>query len=80
MKKIFLGCLFAMSCMNNNQNETAAQEASVSEAKPSESSEALNAIFWELDVVKDYPEKTINLEDIAEVRYVPLETTDQSLI
>ena len=80
MKKIFLGCLFAMSCMNNNQNETAAQEASILEAKPSESSEAQNAIFWELDVAKDYPEKTINLEDIAEVRYVPLETTDQSLI
>ena len=80
MKKIFLGCLFAMSCMNNNQNETAAQEASISEAKPSESSEAKNANFWELDVAKDYPEKTINLEDIAEVRYVPLETTDQSLI
>ena len=69
-----------MSCMNNNQNETAAQEASISEAKPSESSEAQNANFWELDVAKDYPEKTINLEDIAEVRYVPLETTDQSLI
>ena len=80
MKKIFLGCLFAMSCMNNNQNETAAQEASVSEAKPSESSEAQNANFWELDVAKDYPEKTINLEEIADVRYVPLETTDQSLI
>ena len=80
MKKIFLGCLFAMSCMNNNQNETAAQEASISEAKPNESSEAQNANFWELDVAKDYPEKTINLEDIAEVRYVPLETTDQSLI
>ena len=80
MKKIFLGCLFAMSCMNNNQNETAAQEASISEAKPSESSEAKNANFGELDVAKDYPEKTINLEDIAEVRYVPLETTDQSLI
>ena len=80
MKKIFLGCLFAMSCMNNNQNETAAQETSISEAKPSESSEAQNANFWELDVAKDYPEKTINLEDIAEVRYVPLETTDQSLI
>lgn len=80
MKKIFLGCLFAMSCMNNNQNETAAQEASISEAKPSESSEAQNANFWELDVAKDYPEKTINLEEIADVRYVPLETTDHSLI
>ena len=73
-------CLFAMSCMNNNQNEKAEQEISESEVKPSESSEAQNAIFWELDVANDYPEKTINLEEIAEVRYVPLETTDQSLI
>ena len=80
MKKIFLGCLFAMSCMINNQNETAEQGTSVSEVNPSESSEAQNAIFWELDVAKDYPEKTINFEDIADVRYVPLETTDQSLI
>ena len=72
-------CLFAMSCMNN-QNEKAEQEISESEVKPSESSEAQNAIFWELDVANDYPEKTINLEEIAEVRYVPLETTDQSLI
>ena len=80
MKKIFLGCLFAMSCMNSNQNNKAEQGTSVSELKPSESSEAQNAIFGELDVAKDYPEKTINFEDIADVRYVPLETTDQSLI
>ena len=73
-------CLFAISCMNNNQNEKAEQEISESEVKPSESSETQNAIFWELDVANDYPEKTINLEEIAEVRYVPLETTDQSLI
>lgn len=59
MRKIFLGCLFAMSCMNNNQSEKAIQEASVSEVNSSESSEAQNVAFWDIDLAKDYPE-TIN--------------------
>jgi hypothetical protein len=45
--------------MNNNQSEKAIQEASVSEVNSSESSEAQNVAFWDIDLAKDYPE-TIN--------------------
>lgn len=33
-----------------------------------------------VDLDKDYPKKTIYIEDIADVRYVPLETNDSCLI
>ena len=33
-----------------------------------------------LDLTKDYPQKEINFHDIGDVEYIPLETTDESLI
>lgn len=33
-----------------------------------------------IDVTKKYPEKTINIQDIADVEYISLETNDKSLI
>ena len=33
-----------------------------------------------IDMNKAYPEKTISLQKVAEVKYIPLETTDESLI
>ncbi len=32
------------------------------------------------DISKNYPEKEIRLQDIADVEYVPLETTDDLLL
>lgn len=34
----------------------------------------------EFDLTYKYPEKVINLNDIADIKYIPLETTDESLI
>ena len=32
-----------------------------------------------IDMNKTYPEKTINLQEVANVKYIPLETTDEAL-
>ena len=34
----------------------------------------------QIDVRTDYPEKEICLQDVAEVSYIPLETTDEILL
>lgn len=33
-----------------------------------------------IDITKDYPVKEVNIQDIAEVEYIPLETTEESLL
>jgi hypothetical protein len=40
----------------------------------------VNSTLPIFDLTKDYPEKTIDLQEIAEVEYIPLETTDESII
>ena len=76
---ILLLCLFAMSCVNNNQNQKAEQEISESEVKPSESSEKNEFKFWEFDMRKEYPAKDLYIQDIADVEYLPIETNDSML-
>ena len=72
-------CLFAMSCVNNNQNQKAEQEISESEVKPNESSEKNEFKFWEFDMRKEYPAKDLYIQDIADVEYLPIETNDSML-
>lgn len=38
------------------------------------------AVVPVIDFGKDYPEKVLTIDDVADVRFVPLETTDESLI
>ena len=81
MKIFFLFFLFIVSCSNSKQkavDATGLDESMVSASDFDGLDKSLEVI--EIIADGDYPEKTINLEDIAEVRYVPLETTDQSLI
>ena len=82
MKIFFLFfLLFIISCSNSKQKTTDATGLDKSKTSAIDSS-GMNNEFGIIEIMADgdYPEKTINLEDIAEVRYVPLETTDQSLI
>ncbi len=81
MKIFFLFFLLLVSCSNSNQKATDVTELDESEIFVSDS-ENLDKSLGVVEIMADgdYPEKTINLEDIADVRYVPLETTDQSLI
>lgn len=81
MKIFFLFFLFIVSCSNSKQkavDATGLDESMVSASDFEGLDKSLEVI--EIIADGDYPEKTINLEDIADVRYVPLETTDQSLI
>ena len=75
---ILLLCLFAMSCVNN-QNDNAAQRASETDVKSSERCEKNEFKFWEFDMRKEYPAKDIYIQDIANVEYLPIETNDSML-
>lgn len=81
MKIFFLFFLFIVSCSNSKQkavDATGLDESMVSASDFDGLDKSLEVI--EIIADGDYPEKTINLEDIADVRYIPLETTDHSLI
>lgn len=45
-----------------------------------EVAEAAEAAIPVIDLTRRYPEKTVELGEIADIRYVPLETTEKSLI
>ena len=81
MKIAYLLIMLLLSCSNANQNHTNNAEAGDknSSARDSAEREKLSD-FIEIKVDDQYPSRTIEMEDIADVRYVPLETTDQSLI
>ena len=81
MKIAYLLIMLLLSCSNANQNHTNKVEASDKNSSAIDSAERGKlSDFIEIKVDDQYPSRTIEMEDIAEVRYVPLETTDQSLI
>ena len=81
MKIAYLLIMLLLSCSNANQNHTNNAEAGDKNSSAIDSAEREKlSDFIEIKVDDQYPSRTIEMEDIAEVRYVPLETTDQSLI
>ena len=81
MKIAYLLIMLLLSCSNANQNYTNKVEAGDKNSSAIDSAERGKlSDFIEIKVDDQYPSRTIKMEDIAEVRYVPLETTDQSLI
>ena len=81
MKIAYLLIMLLLSCSNANQNYTNKVEAGDKNSSAIDSAERGKlSDFIEIKVDDQYPSRTIEMEDIAEVRYVPLETTDQSLI
>lgn len=63
---VFLSC-------HNKQKSDKKQTENTTETK-------IMAGIPEIDLLKKYPTKEINLQDIAEVTYIPFETNDKSLI
>ena len=81
MKIAYLLIMLLLSCSNANQNHTNNAEAGDKNSSAIDSAEREKlSDFIEIKVDDQYPSRTIEMEDIADVRYVPLETTDQSLI
>lgn len=85
-------CLFAMSCMNNNQNEKAEQgHINTEKEKPTATEHPVIAFLNErdstnttglpvVDLQKMYSFENVCLQDIADVEYIVLETHDDALI
>lgn len=61
---------FVTSCTNNKKHPTIVE---------SEDTTVVSQIPV-IDIQKDYPKKKILLEDIADIEYIPLETTDSVLL
>ena len=85
-------CLFAMSCMNSNQNEKAEQgHINTEKEKPTAIEHPVIAFLNErdstnttglpvVDLQKMYSFENVCLQDIADVEYIVLETHDDALI
>lgn len=69
--------LLLYSCGANNTNrQDGKEDASTEQTQKAKKEQGLVT----LDVTKDYPEKKIVLQDLAEVKYIPLETKKNALL
>lgn len=89
MKSYFLWLLFPIllcGCMGKEKGkvEKADSLVSVSSADLTKEVEKTEEVFedmsfWEIDVTKTYPRKSISIQSIADVKYIPIETNDSML-
>lgn len=69
--------LLLYSCGANNTNrQDGKEDASTEQTQKAKKKQGLVT----LDVTKDYPEKKIVLQDLADVKYIPLETKKNALL
>ena len=69
--------LLLYSCGANNTNrQDGKEDASTKQTQKAKKEQGLVT----LDVTKDYPEKKIVLQDLADVKYIPLETKKNALL
>lgn len=69
--------LLLYSCGANNANrQDGKEDASTEQTQKAKKEQGLVT----LDVTKDYPEKKIVLQDLADVKYIPLETKKNALL
>lgn len=69
--------LLLYSCGANNTNrQDGKEDASTEQTQKAKKEQGLVT----LDVTKDYPEKKIVLQDLADVKYIPLETKKNALL
>ncbi len=62
-------------CSNAEKNVAAPNEAE------DDSTRILTSTnIQDIDLLKTYPEKKITIDDIADIRYIPLETNEESVI
>ena len=66
-----------VSCANNKDNSHA---VAGEEEKPPVAVSGTIPKMAEIDIQKDYPKKKLILDEIADVEYIPLETTDSVLL
>ena len=68
--------LLLYSCGANSTNrQDGKEDASTEQTQKAKKKQGLVT----LDVTKDYPEKKIVLQDLADVKYIPLETKKNAL-
>ena len=72
-----LFAIAAASCANNRDNSHA---VAGEEEKPPVAVSGTIPKMAEIDIQKDYPKKKLILDEIADVEYIPLETTDSVLL
>ena len=75
---ILLFFLFLLSCANTSKQETYTQTESKTEVKPQAKPKEVLAMPV-LDMMLRYPKKIIDLQDIADVEYIVLETHEDGL-
>ena len=78
VRTICLACLLASfsSCSAGQKQNNSEQPGQVADAKNEQAADGL----LHFDIQKNYPKRTILLDELASIEYIPLETTDDALI
>ena len=77
MKYLIILILISFSCVSKGEKDKATKETVA--VKETESKDYNTASLPTLDLLKSYPKKDIILQDIADVEYIPMETTNDVL-
>lgn len=72
LQLVLVTIFISPSCKNTQNNKADSQESQLTTARVE--------IFPEIDLLEKYPQKKINLQDIADIIYIPLETNNDGLI
>ena len=73
---LYASLLLYSSGANNTNRQDGKEDASTEQTQKAKKEQGLVT----LDVTKDYPEKKIVLQDLADVKYIPLETKKNALL
>ena len=78
VRTICLACLLASfsSCSAGQKQNNSEQPGQVADAKNEQAADGL----LHFDIQKNYPKRTVLLDELASIEYIPLETTDDALI
>ena len=79
-KALHPGLLVAVMLLSGCAGGGQATDAAVGGPVTDDSAEVAGEDIPVIDLTKRYPERTVDLGEIADIRYVPLETTEKSLI
>lgn len=73
---LYAGLLLCSCGVNGSNKQNNGENASAEQTQETKKEQGLAT----LDVTKDYPEKKIVLQDLADVKYIPLETKKNALL
>lgn len=81
MKKIVISLLSTIALASGSGCSNAEKNAAAPKEAEDDSTRILTATdIQEIDLLNSYPEKKITIDDIADIRYIPLETNEESVI